>query len=61
VEISTYRVPVSETSPVPAEHQDKGTGAELTAMYKYSAQLAKQPLAQADAALMAEVARSKPS
>ncbi len=65
VEISTYRdtyrVPESETSPVPAQHQENGTGAELTAritaMHKYSAQTAKEPLAPADAAHMAEAAQ----
>jgi hypothetical protein len=65
VEISTYRdtyqIPTSETLPVPETHQGKGIGAELsariTAMHKYSAQTAKEPLAAADAALMAEAAQ----
>jgi hypothetical protein len=65
VEISTYRdtyrIPASETRPVPETHQSKGVGAELsakvTAMHKYSAQTAKEPLAAADAALMAEAAQ----
>jgi conjugative relaxase-like TrwC/TraI family protein len=65
VEISTYRdtyrIPTSETQPLPAAHQGKGIGAELTArvtaMHKYSAQTAKEPLAPADASLMAEAAQ----
>jgi conjugative relaxase-like TrwC/TraI family protein len=65
VEISTYRdtyrIPTSETQPVPAAHEGKGIGAELTArvtaMHKYSAQTAKEPLAPADAAHMAEAAQ----
>jgi hypothetical protein len=65
VEISTYRdtyrIPASETRPVPETHQGKGIGAELTArvtaMHKYSAQTAKEPLAPADAELMAEAAQ----
>jgi hypothetical protein len=65
VEISTYRdtyrIPASETLPVPETHQGKGIGAELTArataMHKYSAQTAKEPLAPADASLMAEAAQ----
>ncbi|MFB0839990.1 MobF family relaxase [Arthrobacter sp. E44] len=64
VEISTYRgmyrIPASEPAPVPADHQTKGLGAELTArvpaMHKYSAQTAKEPLSAADASLMAEAA-----
>lgn len=64
VEISTYRdmyrIPASEPAPVPAEHQEKGLGAELTArvtaIHKYSGQTAKEPLSAADATLMAEVA-----
>jgi hypothetical protein len=42
-------------------HRGKGTGAELTArvtaMHKYSAQTKKEPLAAADATLMAEAAQ----
>ncbi|MFB0840482.1 MobF family relaxase [Arthrobacter sp. E44] len=64
VEISTYRamyrIPANEPAPVPADHQGKGLGAELTArvtaMHKYTAQTAKEPLSSADAALMAEAA-----
>jgi len=64
VEISTYRdmyrIPASETAPMPADHQDKGLGSELsarvTAMHKYSAQTAKDPLSAPDASLMAEAA-----
>ena len=64
VEISTYRdmyrIPASEPAPVPADHQEKGLGAELTArvtaIHKYSAQTAKEPLSAADATLMAEAA-----
>ncbi|WP_432246092.1 MobF family relaxase (plasmid) [Arthrobacter sp. G.S.26] len=56
----TYRVPETETTVLPAEFTDKGIGAELrnrvTAMHKYSAQTAKDPLAGADATLMAEAA-----
>lgn len=65
VEISTYRdmyrIPASEAAPVPADHQAKGLGSELTAritaMHKYSAQTAKDPLSRADASLMAEAAQ----
>ncbi|MGO4860116.1 AAA family ATPase [Arthrobacter sp. 2MCAF14] len=65
VEISTYRdtyrVAAAETQPVPTAHQERGVGAELTArvtaMHKYSAQTAKEPLARADAVLMAEAAQ----
>lgn len=64
VEISTYRdmyrIPASQTAPVPADHQDKGVGADLTqritAMHKYTAQTAKEPLSEADASPMAEAA-----
>ncbi|NHW49219.1 relaxase domain-containing protein [Paenarthrobacter sp. MSM-2-10-13] len=64
VEISTYRdmyrIPAIETAPVPADHQDKGLGSELTArvtaMHKYTAQTTKEPLSGADASLMAEAA-----
>lgn len=63
-EISTYRdryrIPISESAPIPATHQESGVGAELiariTAMHKYTAQTRKEPLAPADAALMAEAA-----
>jgi conjugative relaxase-like TrwC/TraI family protein len=65
VEISTYRdgyrIPASETAPIPAKYQGKGLGGELvariTAMHKYSAQTAKAPLAVVDAELMAESAQ----
>ncbi|WP_113719740.1 MobF family relaxase [Arthrobacter dokdonensis] len=65
VEISTYRdsyrIPASESTPIPANHQGKGIGAQLaarvTAMHKYSAQTRKEPLAPADAGLMAEAAQ----
>ena len=65
VEISTYRdsyrIPASELTPIPATHQGKTLGAELaariTAMHKYSAQTRKEPLAVADAELMAEAAQ----
>ncbi|AOY74419.1 conjugal transfer protein TraA (plasmid) [Arthrobacter sp. ZXY-2] len=65
VEISTYRdmyrIPASQAAPVPADHQDKGLGSELsqrvTAMHKYTAQTAKEPLSPDDASLMAEAAQ----
>jgi hypothetical protein len=56
----TYRIPESDTTVIPDQYTQQGTGAELrsrvTAMHKYSAQTAKEPLAGADAALMAEAA-----
>jgi hypothetical protein len=56
----TYRIPETETTVLPAEYSEKGTGAELaarvTAMHKYSAQTAKEPLSAADAAHMADAA-----
>ncbi|MCO4251204.1 hypothetical protein [Pseudarthrobacter raffinosi] len=56
----TYRIPETETTVLPAEYTEKGTGAELaarvTAMHKYSAQTAKEPLSPDDAKLMAEAA-----
>jgi hypothetical protein len=65
VEISTYRdsyrIPASETAPIPANRQGQGIGdqlvARITAMHKYSAQTRKEPLAPADAQLMAEAAQ----
>jgi hypothetical protein len=64
VEISTYRdmyrIPASEAAPVPAAHQERTLGADLTkritAMHKYTAQAAKDPLSPDDASLMAEAA-----
>ncbi|MDQ0031507.1 MobF family relaxase [Arthrobacter bambusae] len=57
----TYRIPATETKPLPETHRGQGVGADLsariTAMHKYSAQTAKEPLAPADAALMAEAAQ----
>ncbi|MET3368477.1 UNVERIFIED_CONTAM: hypothetical protein ABIE34_001717 [Jeotgalibacillus campisalis] len=48
-----YRIPASATAPVPKDHQEKGLGAELialiTAMHKYTAPTAKDPLSAADA------------
>jgi conjugative relaxase-like TrwC/TraI family protein len=56
----TYRIPETETTVLPAEYTEKGTGAELTArvtaMHKYSAQTKKEPLSADDAKLMAEAA-----
>jgi hypothetical protein len=56
----TYRIPETETTVLPAGYAGKGTGAELaarvTAMHKYSAQTAKDPLSADDAALMADAA-----
>ncbi|ALV41432.1 hypothetical protein AU252_09935 [Pseudarthrobacter sulfonivorans] len=56
----TYRIPETETTVLPAQFMEKGTGAELaarvTAMHKYSAQTAKEPLSADDAKLMAEAA-----
>jgi len=56
----TYRIPETETTVLPAEYTEQGTGAELkarvTAMHKYTAQTAKEPLSADDAKLMAEAA-----
>ncbi|MET3165084.1 UNVERIFIED_ORG: conjugative relaxase-like TrwC/TraI family protein [Arthrobacter sp. UYEF10] len=56
----TYRIPDTDTTVIPDQYTQQGTGAELrsriTAMHKYSAQTAKEPLAGAAAALMAEAA-----
>jgi hypothetical protein len=56
----TYRIPEAETRVLPAEYTEKGTGGELaarvTAMHKYSAQTAKEPLSADDAKLMADAA-----
>ncbi|KQR64056.1 hypothetical protein ASF98_11115 [Arthrobacter sp. Leaf337] len=56
----TYRIPETEATVLPAEYTEKGTGAALaarvTAMHKYSAQTAKEPLSADDAALMADAA-----
>jgi hypothetical protein len=51
----TYRIPETEMTVLAAEYTERGTGAELaaraTAMHKYSAQTAKEPLSAADATL----------
>ncbi|MDP9890014.1 conjugative relaxase-like TrwC/TraI family protein [Arthrobacter oryzae] len=56
----TYRIPDAETTVIPDQYTQQGTGADLlsrvTAMHKYSAQTAKEPLSGTDAVLMAEAA-----
>lgn len=56
----TYRIPVTEPTPIPAAHREKNLGAELeariTAMHKYTRQTSREPLSADDAHLMREAA-----
>ncbi|MGO2533421.1 MobF family relaxase [Arthrobacter rhombi] len=55
-----YRIPTTEPTAIPAEHQDKDLGADLNvriiAMHKYTQQTAREPLSADDAHLMREAA-----
>lgn len=55
-----YRIPITEPTAIPAEHRKKDLGADLaariTAMHKYTAQTAREPLSGDDTRLMREAA-----